>query len=179
MDAVYHCFPFWKVRSFYIQTKFAAYNVVHFLVVEHKWNFVKARKCCVVDYTVFGNVTEERNLSADVCRNYFVTTGYDDVRMDSDAHKFLNGMLCWFWFEFVWTADVRNKTNVNEKTISAANFESKLTDCFKEWLAFDITCSATNFDDTNIGLSNFSVLLNELFDFVCYVRNNLNCLSAL
>ena len=68
---------------------------------------------------------------------------------------------------------------MNEKTISAANFESKLTDCFKEWLAFDITCSATNFDDTNIGLSNFSVLLNELFDFVCYVRNNLNCLSQI
>ena len=107
------------------------------------------------------------------------TSGNNNIRMNTNTHKFFYRMLRRFRLEFIRTTDVRHKTNMNKKTISSANFKSKLTNSFQERLTFNITRSSTNFHNAHIRSSKISILQNKLFYFVSYMRNNLNSLTKI
>ena len=59
-----------------------------------------------------------------------------------------------------------------------ANLVLELTDCFKEWLGFDITHSSANLDDGNSCLVVSEVPVELALDLIGDVRDYLNGSSA-
>ena len=55
---------------------------------------------------------------------------------------------------------------------------TELTDSFKERLRFDITDGTTDFDNGNSGFIVLEIAMESGFDFICDMRNNLDCSSS-
>ena len=66
---------------------------------------------------------------------------------------------------------------MNIDGIFMTDFKTNLTDSLDERLAFDVTCRSTNFCYYNISTSFLADVVYEAFDFICDMRNNLNCLT--
>ena len=75
---------------------------------------------------------------------------------------------------FIRTAEERNESNMNEKTVFTADFKRDLANGLKERLRLDIADCSADFGDYNVGVGLFGNGVNESFDFVCNVGNDLN-----
>ena len=89
----------------------------------------------------------------------------------------LNRVLSRLALKLVRSGKIRNKCYVNEKAVFSADFNRKLTYCFKKRLGFDIADRTADFNKANVS-SCVGISVNIALNLVCYVRNNLNGLSA-
>ena len=74
----------------------------------------------------------------------------NNVRADTDRKHFLNRVLSRLALKLVRSGKIRNKCYVNEKAVFSADFNRKLTDCFKKRLGFDIADSTADFYKANV-----------------------------
>ena len=154
MNHLNHPRPFSKRRVVcsLFNAQIAAHNVVHVLGVQHERHFVKALAGCVVDYAVFADVAEKRNLFADIVRNNLVTACNYNVRVNSDSHQLFYRMLCRFALEFIAARNIRHKADVNKQAVPPSYFNCKLAYCLKKGLAFNVTDCAAYFDNAYVCL---------------------------
>ena len=66
---------------------------------------------------------------------------------------------------------------MNKHTVFSAVIRCKLTNSLQKRLTFNIADSAADFNKANIR-TRFFIAADVFFYFICNMRNNLNCLSA-
>ena len=84
-------------------------------------------------------------------------------------------MLSGFSFQLFGYLNIWNQSQMRQCSIRRWKFKHHLSDCFNKRLAFNITYCSAYFYNCNI--SAFCTLFNPSFDFICNMRNNLNCPS--
>ena len=67
---------------------------------------------------------------------------------------------------------------MDQDRIFPPNIMLELTDCFQEWLAFNITYGATHFNNSNMGFIFIIITVKTAFDLIGDMRNYLNGASA-
>lgn len=78
---------------------------------------------------------------------------------------------------FLTALDIGNESYMNKDAVLSADFKRYLTDSLKERLAFDIANRTADFRNYNIGISLFTYIVDKRLNFICDVRNYLNCLT--
>ena len=66
-----------------------------------------------------------------------------------------------------------------ENGIFMTNLMLELSDCFKEWLTFNISNGSTNLDNCDMGVFRSEVPIETTLYFICNMRNDLNSSSAI
>ena len=99
-------------------------------------------------------------------------TAHQNVRCDPDGLQFLNGVLCWFGFQFTRGRKVWQQCQVHKDGLPAWKVVVELADRFKERQSFDIAHSPADFaqHEVNFVIAN----VQEFFDFVGDVGHNLD-----
>ena len=163
--------PFGQIGLFDIQLELLGNNAVDALVVQHFRAFVNAVHIVAAHDGTFFNVTEQCNLTALVRRHFSVHTADQDVRLQTNAQHFFNGMLGRFGFDFAGSGDVRYIAQVGKQCIVAAELAAHLTDGFQERQRFDIADCTADFDNRHIITGR--AFMDTAFDFIGNVRNHL------
>ena len=88
------------------------------------------------------------------------------------ALKFFNTVLRRLCFQLTCRLDIGDQGDVKEQAVRAANVMAKLADRLQERQAFDVTNSPANFTNNKVFFVQIS--LDEVFDFIGNVRNNLD-----
>src|SRR6185369_11595333 len=117
-----------------------------------KRNLVDRRNIEGGDYSIFLDVTEQSDLSAQIEGNGPVGTAKENVGRDTDLAQFSNTVLGWLGLQFTRRSNVRDQRDVNKDRISAAFFIAHLANGFHEWQRFDIADSSADLDDQYVRL---------------------------
>ena len=73
------------------------------------------------------------DLGLHVGRKEAIGAAQKNVRLDSDFEQFFDTVLCRLCLQLTGRRNVRNKREVNEQGILAADFLAHLPDGFEEW----------------------------------------------
>ena len=169
--------PIRKVTLATFNAELFNYNIIHTLLFKHHRHGIKNVAVVVFNYTFLVNITEKCNFIFNIVCKRMLRSANNNVRADTDRKHFFNRVLSRFALKLVRSGKIRNKCYVNEKAVFSADFNRKLTYCFKKRLGFDIADSTADFNKANVS-SCVGISVNIALNLVCYVRNNLNCLSA-
>ena len=130
--------PIRKVTLAAFNAEFFNYNIIHTLLFKHHRHGIKNVAVVVFNYTFLVNITEKRNFIFNIVCKRMLRSANNNVRADTDRKHFLNRVLSRLALKLVRSGKIRNKCYVNEKAVFSADFNRKLTDCFKKRLGFDI-----------------------------------------
>ena len=121
-----------------------------------------------------GDIAEHRDFGAVVLTEFMFGAANDDVGLNSDFTKFGYRLLGRFGFDLSGCANERKKSYVDEADVCPANFLGELAEGFEEKVSFDVSYSATNFGNDDIGVGIFiSGLLEAVLNFISDVRDEL------
>ncbi len=95
-------------------------------------HFVNRVDVLCADHRGFFNVTEERDLAAQLARQRFLRATEENVGRDTDLAQVAYGVLRWFCFQFAGGSDVGHECDVNKQRIAGAFFVTHLSDRFEK-----------------------------------------------
>ena len=83
-------------------------------------------------------------------------------------------MLGGLGFVLAGALNIGHQRDMHEQAVMAANLQRNLADCLQKGLAFNIAGSAADFGDDHVRIGFFAYGVDEVFDFIGNMRNNLN-----
>ena len=114
-----------------------------------------------------------RDFSLQLITDRLIASANNDVRLNATRAQLGDAVLSWFGLLLAAWPDERNKSDMHIANVVATNFVAKLTNRFQEREDLDVANSSTNFSDHHIHVFCCKAL-NTTFDFVSYMRNDLN-----
>src|SRR5918996_253599 len=120
------------------------------------------------------HVAQQRDLSLEFGADGPVGTANDDVRLNSDAPEFPNGVLCGFGLEFFRRRHVRHERHVEVARVITPDFHLQLADGFEERERLDVTHRAADLRYENVGSRVLRKIEDALLDGIGDVRDDLN-----
>src|ERR1019366_1505344 len=177
VDAVYQLVPLRKVAIFRFQFEAAQDQRVHLFMRETHRYFVDGGNVLRRDHGFFFDVAEQGNLRLDLLRKVTVGAAEQNIRLNSDAEQFFNGVLGRLGLQFLGRGDKRHQRHVYEQRVVAAQFLPHLADGFDEGQRLDVAHRAADFGDHHVHvLRDF---FGRRLDFVGDVRNHLHGLAQI
>ena len=173
-----HVSPVSKIRFRAVKMKRLAYNLSKMFFLHGKWCFIEIFYVQVLKYVVSRKITEQGNLVLHRIIQRVFRTADNDIRLDSHSLKFFYACLCRFCLHFLRRSQIRNQCNVDQDNIFCSALMLELTDGFKERLAFDITDSTADLNDSNLRICCSRVTVETALDLICNMRDYLNSSSA-
>ena len=114
-----------------------------------------------------------RNLAFQLIADWLIASANNDVRLNATRAQLGNAVLSGFSLLLATRTDKWNERDMHIADVVATNFVAKLTNRFQEREDLDVANSSTNFSDHHIHVFCCKAL-NTTFDFVSYMRNDLN-----
>ena len=172
MEALQHVEPRLHIGRTILEAEQAGDLCVEAFLAEFHRDFVNGFHIFHGDHAGFVDIAEESDLAFQVNGNVAIAAAQQDVGLNPDAEHFLDAVLRGLGFEFTGSGDVRDQSNVNEKSVFGAEFEAHLADSFEEGQGFDVANSAADLDDDDVDA--FGDAFDAAFDFVGDVGNHLD-----
>ena len=120
------------------------------------------------------DVAEQRDLAAQLGRDFVVGAAEDDVRLDAGAAQLAHGVLRRLRLQLVRGADVRQERHVDGERVLRALFAADLADRLEERLALDVADGAADFDDHDLRVRLAADRADVRLDLVRDVRDRLD-----
>ena len=139
--------------------------------------FVKLGQRYVVYDAIVFDVAEHCDFVKHGARQLGVGARDDDIRVNTEALKLVNGVLSRLAFVFVAAGNVRHQTDVHEQAIFSSDLIGKLADCLDERLPLDVADGAADFGYYDVRRRGLGGFQNEILYFARYMRNDLHGFS--
>ena len=130
--------------------QFPADNVGETAFLQHERRFVEQGQRPVLDDAVPRNVAKQRDLIKNGRLKGTVTAQNDDVRMDAHPLKLLDGVLGGLGLVLFGSAQVRDESDMDEKTVFPACLQRDLSGRFDKRLALDVPDRSPDLGDNDI-----------------------------
>ena len=96
------------------------------------------------------NITEQRDLFSIVATEFLFRATDEDVGLNPDFSQLANTVLRRFCLEFSGRFEVWDQCEMDILTVLFTYILGELTDCFQEWLAFNVAYGTAKFGDDDI-----------------------------
>ena len=128
----------------------------------------------VLEDAVGLDVTEARDLGADVGAHLVVGAADDEVRLDAHGAQLAHGVLGGLGLDLVGGGDVGNEAHVDEAEVGLALLLAELPDGLHEGLALDVADGAAELGDHHVGAGLLLDAAEALLDGARDVRDHLH-----
>ena len=173
-DFLHHLNPFRQLRLGRFQTQLPADNAGQIGLFQHQRGFVQHGQGDILNDAVRLDVAEHTDLLENGGFQRLIAAQNDDIRLDAHALQFLDRVLGGLGLMLVGATEERHQRHVNEQAVLLPYLQSNLTHRLQEGLGLDIADGAANLGDDHIRVGLPADAVDELFDLIGHVGNNLN-----
>ena len=173
-DALHHLGPFAQVRFGGIDVQFTADHAGEIGFFQHQRGLVQTGQGDVLDNAVGLHIAEHGNLFENGLLQRLIAAQDDDVRSDAHALQFLYGVLGGLGLMLVGTTQERDQGYMNKQAVFMTNLQGDLSDGFQEGLGFNVANGAANFCDDHVRIGLLAHPVDEVFDLVGHMGDDLN-----
>ena len=153
------------------------HRLIEALFVIGKRRFVDRFQIIGRNDGVFAHIAKQRDFFAFLVGDRVFGSADQNIGCDADGLQFLDRVLRRFGFQFTGRRKVGQQCQVHKNTFAAWLVVAELADRLKKRQAFDIAHGAADFAQHKIDLVFAN--MQEVFDFVGYMRDDLNGLAEI
>ncbi len=150
-------------------------DLVEALARERERHLVDRRDVARRDDRPLVHVAEERDLLLHLLGNRAVGPAEEDVGLDSDREKLLDGVLRGLRLQLVGGRDVRHERQVHVDRVAAAHVLAELADRLEERQRLDVADGAADLHEDDVVVARDAA--DAVLDLVRDVRNDLDGLA--
>ena len=173
-DFLHHLNPFRQLRLGGLQTQFPADNAGQIGLFQHQRGFIQHGQGDILNDAVRFDVAEHADFLENGWLQRLVAAQDNDIRLDAHALQFLDGVLSGLGFMLVGAPEERHQRHVDEQAVLLPYLQRDLAHRLQEGLGLDIADGAADFGDDHIRIGLPADAVDELFDLIGHVGNNLN-----
>gem|GEM_PF-5233001 len=173
------CLPVGEIRSLDLESEAFLKLSWQCCFGKIKWYLIDRTHRWRRDDAINRDITEERDLLANLIRNFHIGSKCDEISLNTARAEIANRCLSRFSFEFFGGGDVREESDMKKLNICSSHLKTHLTCRFKIELIFHISDGSSDFYNHNITSRRLRCFADFFFDQVSEVRDNLHSLAEI
>jgi len=177
-DCFCHFPPVAKINFIGLNAKLTADDGGEVLLLQHQGRFIKIIDCGVFNDAVRLDIAEKRDFRFDILRHVPVAAADDKIGPDSEVLQFPDRMLGGLGFVFAGAGNIGHQRHMQETDVRRL-FDRDLSDRLNKGLGFNVTDRAADFGDCDIRVRPLADIIDEAFDFIGDMGNDLDCLTKI
>ena len=166
--------PFIQIRFRGLQPQLPADNAGEMLLFQHQRRFIQHRKCDIFNNTIRLDVAEHADFLENAFLQRLITAQNDDIRLDTHALQFPDGVLGGFALVLLRAAQIGNQGHMDKQAVFLPHLQGDLAHRLQKGLGFDVTDGAADLRNDNIRIRLLPHTIDKGLDLVGHMGDDLH-----